>query len=112
MLELQQLQTLNITSCSAFQLIHQRLYGEDGTLVSFAVDQARMQRDITALAMYFFSSNTPPARVENHYLQQAYAELGALSPSRKVLSTTLLQECHFRGMSDVRAGRCASCSCD
>jgi hypothetical protein len=40
------------------------------SLTAFVMDPARMEMLRDELAMYFYTSNTPPERVTNHHLQR------------------------------------------
>jgi hypothetical protein len=51
---------------------------------------------LESLAMFLFTSNSPPSRVEKSHLQRCFARLGVVSPSRKVMGASLLKECQSK----------------
>jgi hypothetical protein len=59
-------------------------------LDSFVVDQPRMAEAVEELAMYFYTSNTPPERASNKHLQKSFALLGAVIPEPRDFRGSLL----------------------
>lgn len=53
--------------------------------------------------MFFYTSNTPAWRATNEHLKRSLAHLGCISPTQKMLRTTLLDDCHSAVMSAVIA---------
>jgi hypothetical protein len=45
------------------------------------VDAKRMNEAMHELAMYFFTSKTPPERIENVHLRKSFTLLGSQTPS-------------------------------
>jgi hypothetical protein len=58
------------------------------------VDAKRINEAMHELAMNFFTSNTPPERVENVHLKKSFALLGSQTPSARDLRTGYLAAAH------------------
>jgi hypothetical protein len=61
------------------------------TLDSFAVDEPRAADALEELAMFFYTSNTPPERANNPHLKRCLALLGIKAPKREDLQVSYLQ---------------------
>lgn len=51
-------------------------------------------RMLSALAMYFFTSDTAMNKIGNLHLREVFALVGINLPSEKTLRTTMLEKCH------------------
>jgi hypothetical protein len=60
------------------------------TLENFVVDTTRLREAQQELAMYFYTSNTPPERVRNPHLKRSFALLGADVPEPRDLRGSYL----------------------
>lgn len=57
-------------------------------------DSSTLKRVLFLIAMFFFTTFTPAARIENSFLMQAFALRGVHLPSRKQLYNEYLDTCY------------------
>jgi hypothetical protein len=71
------------------------------SITAFAISAERQRQANKALAMMYYTTNTPPERVNSTYQQKYSALLGHKSPSAKDLRGHLLDEAYNTVKSSV-----------
>ena len=89
--------------CAGQRIEKAAAVGQKGksTLDSYVVDGQRAGEALRELAMFIFTSNTPPARANNPHLQRAMAILGAEAPTPHQLRHKYLPEAKARVQAAV-----------